>query len=159
MLRRWAKARPVSNWYGLLALLALVVAGATLAQVTAGSLLRDVGLSQSPPSDTELAFSHPQALPTALRSVHGAIAVSFDIRNVSDASRTYRWRIELVRSRQRRTVAAGVVSTPSQGGARVDKTVATSCAGGRLQVVARLTSPAESIDFWVACAPGSRRAS
>jgi hypothetical protein len=144
------------NKWSVLVLAALVVASAGLAQTSAGhGLLRDIGLSQTPASYTELAFTDPQALPTQLGSEHAAINMSFGIHNVSDSSRTYRWSIELVRSGRSSLKAAGVVSTPAYGRATVDKTVTTSCAGGRLEVVADLASPAESIDLWLTCAPRS----
>ena len=150
MRARW------SRWNALV-LLALVVVSAGIAQTNTGhGLLRDVGLSQASPSYTELAFTDPQALPVQLRSVHASIPVSFGIHNVSDSSRTYSWSIALVRSGRSRPVAAGVARTPAQGRAAVDRTVAISCTGGRLQIVIRLAASAESIDFWVACAPGGR---
>jgi hypothetical protein len=137
--------------------LTLVVASAGLAQTSAGhGLLRDIGLTQTPVSYTELAFTEPQGLPTQLRSEHGAINMSFGIRNVSDSSRTYRWSIKLVRSGHSSLKAAGDVSTPAHGSAAVHRTIKTSCAGGRLEVVAALASPAESIDLWLTCTPRSR---
>jgi len=138
-------------------LLALVVVSAGVAQTSAGhGLLKDVGLFQAPPSYTELAFTNPQSLPTQLSSEQASIPVSFGIHNVSGSSHTYRWSIELVRSGRSQLKAAGVVSAPAQGRATVDRTVAMPCVGGQLQVVARLASPAESIDLWVACAPSGR---
>jgi hypothetical protein len=145
-----------SRWSALV-LLALVVVSAGIAQTGTGhGLLRDVGLYQVPPSYTELAFTDPQALPLQFGSGHVSIPVSFGIHNVSDSSRTYNWSIALVSSGRSRPAAAGVVHTPAQGRATVDRTVETSCAGGRLQVVIRLASPAQSIDFWGTCTPGSR---
>lgn len=147
-----------SGWSALV-LVALIVTSASLAQTNAGhGLLRDIGLFQTPSSYTELAFIDPQALPTQLQAEKASINVSFGIHNVSDSPRTYRWSIELVRSGQSHLEDAGDVNTAAQGRAVVDRTVTTSCAGGRLQVVARLASPAESIDFWVTCVPRSRSA-
>lgn len=152
MRARW------SRWSALV-LLALVVVSAGIAQTSTGhGLLREVGLSQASPGYTELAFTDPQALPTQLGSEHASIPVSFGIHNVSDSSRTYSWSIETVRSGRSHPVAAGVVRTPAQGRAAVDRTVALSCAGGRLQIVIRLAALAEPIDFWVTCAPGRRSA-
>lgn len=142
------------NWWSVLALLALVVTSAGLAQTSAGhGLLEDVGLSRAPAGYTELAFTSPRTLPTQLRSQNAAIAVSFGIHNASGSPRTYRWSIELVRSGHSHLQAAGVASTPAQGRATVTRVVTASCMGGRLQVVARLVSVAESIDFWVTCVP------
>jgi hypothetical protein len=143
----------VTNRRSGLVLLALVVVSAGLAQTSPGhDLLRYVGLSQAPASYTELAFTNPRALPSQLESERASVTVSFGIHNVSDSSRTYRWLIDLVGSGRSQTKAAGVVSTPAQGRVTIDRTVAVSCTGGRLQVIARLASPAQSIDFWLVCA-------
>jgi hypothetical protein len=145
----------VRKWWSTLAILVVVLAGVGLAQTSPGHvLLRDAGLFQVPPRYTELAFTSPQTLPTRLASQHAAIGVSFDIRNVSGTRRNYRWSIELVRSGRRELKAAGVASTPAQGRETIARVVRTSCAGGRLEVVARLAAPAESVHFWLTCAPG-----
>lgn len=146
------------GWWSAFALVGLLAASAVVAQTASGQgLLRDMGLSQAP-SFTELAFSHPQNLPTRLRSEHASINVSFGIHNVSDSSRTYSWSIATLSSGQNHPKAAGVVRLPAQGNATVDKSLRLSCVQGRLQVVVRLASPAESIDFWVACPSHSRSA-
>lgn len=144
------------GWWSALAFVVLVVVSAGVAQTSSGQgLLRDMGLSQAP-SFTELAFTHPQNLPTQLRSKHASINVSFGIQNVSGSSRTYRWSIMTLASGQKHPRTAGVVRLPAQGHATVDKDLALSCVQGQLQVVVRLASPAESIDFWVACPSPSR---
>ena len=142
----------MKKWWGGLVVLALVLLGASLAQTGTGhALLQDTGLYEAPPSFTELAFTAPANLPAQLKSAHAPIGVSFSIHNVSGASRTYDWSIALVRSSQSHVKASGVATVPPQGRATVAKTVAMSCVGGRLQIVVRLASPAESIDFWVTC--------
>ena len=50
--------------------------------------------------------------------------------------------------------ATGAQSIPPRGDATVNKTVVTTCAGGRLQVRDAAGGAAESIDFWVSCPPG-----
>lgn len=145
------------GWWSAFALVGLVVASAGVAQTSSGQgLLRDMGLSQAPPSFTELAFTRPRSLPTRLSSEHASISVSFGIHNVSGSSRTYRWSITTLPSGQNHPKAAGVVRLPAQGDATVDKSLPLSCVQKRLQIVVRLTSPAESIDFWVACPSHSR---
>jgi hypothetical protein len=139
------------GWWSALALLVLVVASAGLAQTSSGQgLLRDVGFSRAP-SFTALAFTRPQNLPTKLTSEHASISVSFGIRNVSGSSHTYRWSIATLPSDQKQPKAAGVVRLLPQGYATVAKSFPLACVQRRLQIVVRLTSPAESIDFWVAC--------
>jgi hypothetical protein len=145
----------VRKWWSTLAILVVVLAGVGLAQTSPGHvLLRDAGLFQVPPRYTELAFTSPQTLPTQLTSKRAAIPVSFAIHNVSGTQRSYRWSIELVRSGRRELKAAGVVSAPAQGRETIARLVRTSCAGGRLEVVASLAAPAESVHFWLTCAPG-----
>jgi hypothetical protein len=130
----------------------LVVLSVGLLQTSPGhALLRDTGLFEVPTSYTELAFTTPAGLPDQLASEHASIEVSFGIHNVSASARTYRWSIALVRSDKSQVKASGVVNAPAHGHATVGRTVATVCAGGRLQVVVRLASPAESIDFWATC--------
>ena len=140
-------------------LMALVMLSAGFAQTRQGhALLQGVGLYEAPTSYSELAFTAPGNLPRQLKSEHAPIGVSFGIHNVSGSSRTYRWSIVLARSGQSHVKASGVVSVPAQGRVTVARTVAMACAGGRLQVVVRLASPAESIDFWATCPAQSRRA-
>jgi hypothetical protein len=146
----------VRKWWTTLAILVVVLAGLGLAQTSPGHvLLRDAGLFQVPPRYTELAFSSPQDLPTRLDSRHAAIPVSFDIHNASGARRRYSWSIELVRYGRRTLKAQGVISVPAQGGKTVARVVRTSCRGGRVQIVARLANPAESVDLWLTCVPAS----
>ena len=82
-----------------LALLALVVVMARLAQTSHGhSLLKDAGLYQEPASYTGLAFTAPDKLPGQLTSKRTPVGVAFRIHNASGSSRSYRWSITLVRS-------------------------------------------------------------
>jgi hypothetical protein len=137
--------------WGVVALLALLVC-VGVAQTSVGhTLLQHAGLFEVQPPLTELAFSDPQALPSKLTSEHPSINVSFRIQNVSLSPRTYQWSIVLVRSGRSYLAASDAQSVPPNGDATVNKTVVTTCAGGRLQVRAQLAAPAEAIDFWVAC--------
>jgi hypothetical protein len=138
--------------WSLLLLAALIVACAGLAQTSQGhSMLRAAGLYEEPSSYTELAFTTPDNLPSALRSPNSPIKVSFGIHNVTGSARAYHWSIVLTKAGQSHVKASGVVAAPAQGRVTVARSVAMTCVGGRLQVVARLASPAESVDFWVTC--------
>ncbi len=137
--------------WSVVALLALVVC-VGLAQTNIGhALLQDAGLFEAQPPFTELAFTNPQDLPSKLTSEHPSINVSFRIHNASLSPRTYQWSIVLVRSGGSYVAASGAESTLPLAYVTVNKTVVTTCAGGRLQVRAQLAAPAESIDFWAAC--------
>lgn len=143
--------------------MALVVIFAGLAQTSPGhALLRDAGLYKVPTSYTELAFTNPAALPSTLQSAKGAkgkvpvstgqVPVSFSLHNVSGSARSYQWSIAVANGGKSQQKAAGTVGVPAQGKATVTKSVTAACGtGARLQVVVRLASPAESINFWVFC--------
>lgn len=140
----------------LLWLTAVLLSAVGLAQTQQGHvLLRNVGLYETPATYTELAFSHPGALPSALAKPSEALTVSFGIHNVSDAPRQYRWSIVLEHSGKSQVKASGAALTPAQGRTTVTKSVAAACVGGRLQVVVKLASPAESISFWLTCPPAA----
>lgn len=137
-------------------LVALVVLGVGLAQTSPGhALLQDTGLYQVPTSYTQLSFTTPSSLPTTLESERAPIHVSFAIHNVSGTSRTYHWSIVLVRSGRSYPETSGAVNAPAQGYVTAARTVTMACVGGRLQVMVRLASPVESIDFWTACSSPS----
>jgi hypothetical protein len=145
------------SWWSAVALVVLLLVGAGVAQTGEGHvLLQDAGLVQGPSSYTELAFTTPGSLPSQLTSSHAPINVLFGIHDSSGSSRIYQWSIVLVRSGRSDVEASGTVSTSVQGTATVAKTVTAACVGGRLQVVVRLVSPAESIAFWVTCPSPSR---
>ena len=132
----------------------LGVLGVGLAQTSRGhALLGDMGLYATPPSYTELAFTHAGSLRNSLGSENGLVGVEFDIHNVSVRSRAYHWSIVAVQRGVSAVKAAGAVTVHSQGRTTVSKSVALRCTAGREQVVVRLASPAESIDFWLTCPP------
>jgi hypothetical protein len=142
-----------ARWH-LLLLVAALVTCVGLAQTQQGhSVLRDVGLYETPATYTELAFSAPGNLPETLSKPNGNIEVSFSIHNVSGSLRSYQWSIVLVHAGKSQVKASGTLLSPGQGQAEVTRSVAAACAGGRLQVTVRLASPAESISFWVTCPP------
>jgi hypothetical protein len=136
----------------LLSVVAVVLICVSLAQTQPGHvLLRDTGLYETPAVYTELMFSEPEALPSALEKPSGNVKVSFGIHNVSDASRSYQWSIVFVHAGKSQVKASGVVQTPPQGLIGITRSLVTACVGGRLQVVVRLANPAESISFWMTC--------
>jgi hypothetical protein len=137
----------------LMMLLALVVLCVGLAQTSPGhAVLSDAGLFQRPASYTELTFTAPGDLPSSLPAAESAVNLSFDIHNVSGAARVYQWSVVLAGNGHSRVGASGTASAPAQGRVTVTRSVAAACSGTRLQVLVRLASPAESVDFWVTCA-------
>lgn len=140
-----------SHWQ-VLVLVAAVLLCAGLAQTPSGhELLRDTGMYETPAAYTELTFSAPTALPSTVARPNASIPVAFGIHNVSNESRDYHWSIMLVHSGKSQVKSSGVALTPAQGRTAVTKSIAADCTGGRVQVIAQLTSPAESISFWVTC--------
>lgn len=137
----------------LFLLVAVILTCVGLAQTQQGHvLLEDAGLYKTA-TYTELAFSQPGALPSALEKPSGNVKVSFGIHNVSDSSRSYRWSIAFVHAGKSQVKASGAVLTPAQGQTTVTRSVAAACVGGRLQVIVRLAAPPESISFWMTCPP------
>jgi hypothetical protein len=140
----------------VLVLVAAVLICAALAQTQQGHvLLRNVGLSETPATYTELAFSEPGNLPRALTKPAENIKVSFSIHNVSGDPRSYQWSIILVHAGKSQVKANGSLLSPAQGQTEVTRSVQAACVGGRLQVVVRLISPSESINFWMTCLPAA----
>jgi hypothetical protein len=134
-------------------LMALVILCAGFAQTGPGhSVLSGMGLYQPPVSYTELTFAAPGDLPSALPSPGAPVNVSFNIHNVSGAARVYQWSVVLANNGHNGSQeASGTVTAPAQGRVTVTRSVATTCTAGRLQVLVRLASPAESVEFWVTC--------
>lgn len=144
---------------GVILLVVLVALCAGLAQTSPGhALLLDVGLYEQPASYTELSFTAPGDLPSALAKPTSPIDVSFSIHNVSGAARAYQWSVVLAKSGQSHVKATGTATAPAQGRVTVTKSVAMACVGGQEQVLVRLASPAESVNFWVTC-PASAQGS
>jgi hypothetical protein len=142
----------------LLSIVAAVLVCVGLAQTQQGHvLLRNVGLYETPAVYTELTFSDPGSLPSALSKPNQNVKVSFSIHNVSGVSRTYQWSIVFVHSGKSQLKATGAVVTLAQGRTGITKSLVAACTGGRLQVVVRLASPAESVGFWVTCPTAAKR--
>jgi hypothetical protein len=148
-----------SRWY-LLLFAVFALACASLAQTPQGHrLLGAAGIYEEPATYTELAFSRPGALPNTLPTSTASVKVSFGIHNVSSDPRSYNWSIVLVHSGVAKVKASGAVLTAAQGRASVTRSVVPACTGGRVQVVVRLASPAQSISFWMTCPSASAKAS
>jgi hypothetical protein len=149
----------VKGRWSLLSLVALIVICAGLAQTSPGhALLRDAGLYEVPAQYAELAFTDPGALPNTLTLAKGPIPVSFSVHNVSGSSQSYQWSIAVTHDGKSQVKAAGTVGVPAQGKATVAKKVTACGTGPNVQVVVRLASPAESINFWVFCPGGTATA-
>lgn len=143
---------PAPQFRLLILVLALVMLCAGLAQTSPGhALLADAGLYAQPASYTELTFTTPGDLPSALPSANSSVDVAFTIHNVSAASRVYQWSVALAEGGRSHVMAAGTAGVAAQGRVAVTRRVPAQCAGGRLQVLVRLARPAESANFWVAC--------
>lgn len=143
----------------LVLVIALVALCAGLAQTRQGHvLLSDAGLYKPPASYTELTFTTPSELPSTLSSPNSPINVSFSIHNAAGAARAYQWSVVLTKAGQKSHVkASGTTTVPAQERVTVTKSVAMTCVGGRLQVLVRLASPDESVDFWVTCSSNAKR--
>lgn len=149
------------RWY-LLLLAAIALICVSLAQTSRGhAALAAAGLYEEPASYTELAFTTPSALPNTLPTPTASVKVSFDIHNVSSDPRSYDWSIVIVGSSVSKVKVSGSVLTAAQGRASISRSVVPACTGGRIQVVVRLASPAQSISFWMTCpsAPAKTKAS
>jgi hypothetical protein len=138
------------------ALVAVVLAVALLAQTSAGqALMRDVGLSKTPAGYTQLSFARPQSLPATVPSSGATVRVPFKIRNSSGTQHTYRWSVTAAHGQSTGQLSSG--STQVRAGAEVTVTpaVTVSCANGRVRLNVGLASPRESIDFYATCASSS----
>lgn len=134
----------------LLAVIILACVG--FAQTSQGhAVLATAGLYEEPATYTELAFTTPGALPSTLPTSNASVKVSFGIHNVSSGQRSYNWSIETVHLGVSQVKASGAVLTAAQAQAVVTRSVVPACTSGRVEIVVRLASPAESIIFWMTC--------
>ena len=140
-------------WRGAIALVAAVALAAGIAQTSFGhEVLRKAGLFEEPASYTSLAFVDPQLnVIENLSSRQVPVPVSFAIHNSTGVPRYYRWSVLLVQSGRTRSMAAGGVHVASGREAAITRSVNISCRKGRVRVIVKLVSPAESIDAWMAC--------
>jgi hypothetical protein len=142
----------------LVLLVVLIVLCVGVAQTSQGHvLLSDVGLYEQPSSSTELTFQTPGDLPSTMASPNSPIDVSFSIHNASEAPRAYQWSVVLAKAGKSEVKASGAVTASAQGRVTITRSVSMACVGGRLQVLVRLASPAESVDFWVTCPAAVQR--
>jgi hypothetical protein len=142
--------------WSLLMLVILVLLCAGVAQTSPGhSALVGLGLTSTPPSYTELSFTNAASLQESVASLQAPVTVSFGIHNVSDSQQDYRWSIVALRGRTNEGSLSGGVSVASQARAALTENVQVTCPSGRLEMILRLASPAESLNFWVTCPTGA----
>jgi hypothetical protein len=145
LLARWSAA----------VLVAAVIVVAALAQTGVGrAALRVAGLSSAPAGYTALSFARVAQIPAQLYSREALLEPSFVIRNASPSVRTYDWVIVAVSDGHSQQVASGRTSVAAGASTTVNRTLLTSCASGRLQIVVRLLAPRESVAYWAACVGG-----
>lgn len=139
-------------WWRAVILVALVALAAGLGQTAIGhEVLRKTGLFEQPTSYTSLAFRAPGFLVEQLSPKPQTVDVSFVIRNAASIPRDYQWSELVVQGGRSRRVAAGGVRVAAGREAAITRLQELSCTGGRVQVIVKLASPAESIDAWMAC--------
>lgn len=152
-----ALSHQLARWRGTVALVAILVLVAGVAQTSQGhAIMARFGLFQQPASYTSLAFQHPQSLPEQL-SPATDVDVSFVIRNAGDSPRDYKWSVVLTQGQTTLRLASGVVNIASRGERTVARSVKVSCTRGQARIVVSLARPAESIDSWMACTPQKSR--
>jgi hypothetical protein len=141
--------------WSLLMLAVLVLLCAGVAQTSPGhSVLVGLGLTETPPSYTELAFTNAGSLQESVASLQAPVTVSFDIHNVSASARSYHWSIVAEHGATNEGSLAGNATVAGQGRASFIENVQVTCPSGRIQMILRLASPAESLNFWVSCPVG-----
>lgn len=144
----------LSGWPALAVLVAILVAGALAAQSAAGrSVLRHAGLQHDPQRYTELYFERAGRLPPEANA--GAILKpAFEIGNREGGARRYRWTVS-ERTERGHAVRSLRGTTPVAAGdtRRVAPSLRLSCPGSRARIEVRLSSPRESIGYWVKCVP------
>jgi hypothetical protein len=138
----------------MLVILVLLCAG--VAQTSPGhSVLTGLGLTATPPGYTELSFTNAGSLQESVASLQAPVTVSFGIHNVSGSQKDYQWSIVALHGRTNEGSLSGGVTVAAQGRAALIENVQVTCPSGRLEMVLRLASPAESLNFWVTCPTGS----
>jgi hypothetical protein len=147
-----AALQRTAGWPGAVVLIAVLMLAAGIFQTSRGhAVLAKAGLFQKPVTFTSLAFASPQDLPAQLAAKNATVPVSFVIHNSGSSARTYRWSVFVVQAGGTRQVQTGRVRLGSGRGSAIRRSAAVSCAGGRLQIVVELASPAEAIDACTAC--------
>ena len=150
-----AVPRRLVGWRGYLAVAAVVLAGAAVAQTGPGhQVLRAAGLYEAPASFTSLSFANPARLPLQLTSTRTTIETSFVITNSSPLARKYQWRVLLVRGTTVAEAGSGTTVVRGRASVSVQQETSVNCAAGRVGLKVQLREPAESIEAWMACSPG-----
>ena len=146
-----------NRWQLLLLVFGVLICVGAAQTQPGHAVLKAVGLYETPASYTELAFAQPGELPQTLTKANSNISVSFSIHNVSSAGRSYQWSIALERAGKTQVKTTGTLESPAQGQTVITRSLDVSCPSGRVQVVVKLASPAQSIGFWLTCPSAAKR--
>jgi hypothetical protein len=146
-----ADGRRLALWASIVVVVALATG---LAQTETGhSILQKIGVYGPTANYTSLAFANPQSLPTHVSSASTRMRMSFDLANSSADPRSYSWSIIFEQAERDSRLATGEISVSAGNRVMVARTVKVSCVKGRVRMVVKIASPAESIDFWMTCSP------
>ena len=110
-----------------------------------------MGIAGPPTSYSALYFTNPAGLPSTMPSGRAGLDFSFAIHNATQSANGYRWTIQSVQGAKTLPVGHGVVTVPASGTRTERAAIKVVCPTGTLEIVVRLASPAESIDFRAAC--------
>jgi hypothetical protein len=153
----YALLHRMAIWWRAAALVALVALAAGLGQTAIGhQVLRKTGLFEEQAGYTSLAFQDPGFLVEQLSSERESVDVSFVIHNATSTPRSYLWSEFVAQGGRSRRVAAGAVRVAAERETAITRLQELSCTRGRVQVIVKLASPAESIDAWMACSSPRR---
>ncbi len=131
---------------------AFVVAAVGFAQTSAGkAVLRDTGVSGSPPAYTALSFASPKYLPVQLYSREALLPVDFVIKNESGTAHQYHWQVVEIRNGRAKEVASGLAAVQSGAATTISRNVLASCASAKIGISVRLKAPREAIEYWSRC--------
>lgn len=140
-----------AKWW-LAPLAAGVLLIVALAQTPPGhAVMRWTGLEARPAPYSELYFTDSKALPVQLPAGHFSLPVSFAVHNATPDALTYRWTVQRVTGTRAVRTSSGQFALGPGATAVTRRVVTGNCQPGALQVVVRLASPAESIDFRTVC--------
>lgn len=130
----------------LLGLIAGLVVLAGLAQTPPGhSLMRLTGLTKAPVAYAALYFTDPGGLPSSVPSGHVQLGVSFAVHNAAQTAGSYKWTIQLVHGSRTAAATSGTTNVAGGGTKAESRTMTTLCQSGTLEVIVRLTAPAQSV--------------
>ena len=142
----------------LILLVVLVAACAGLAQTSQGHVvLSDAGLYKQPASYTELTFTTPSDLPSALPTPTSPINVSFSIHNASGAARAYQWSVVLTKASQSQVKATGTAQRPPRDASPSPGQWLWRAPGGGSRFWFAWPVQPSRVNFWVTCPASAKR--